>query len=122
MKRIVLVGSALLALALFSSASQAAIQRVIVVESSNLPAYLQEIKTVQSQFKAAGIAVSIHAWRGQFAGSEAGELVITVEVADLATYAKLSALQTTDKGIAATMARIARLRKIKSDSIYEGLL
>ena len=121
MKRLILISWALVGLALFSAAAQATVQRVIVVETKDLPAYLREIKTIQSQFKAAGVTVAIRAWRATYAGTATGETVVTIEVADLATLAKLEQLEATHADLAATLGRIQKLRKITSDSLYEGL-
>jgi hypothetical protein len=122
MRRIIISCCAILGLALLSGmASAASIQRVIIIQSTNLTAYLKEIDTLRSQFKKAGVAVTLRVWRARFAAAEAGTVVVTVEVADLVTLAKLDTLQASDPEISATMERIAKVRKIASDSLYEGL-
>jgi hypothetical protein len=122
MRRIIISCCAILGLALLSGmASAASIQRVIIIQSTNLTAYLKEIDTLRSQFKKAGVAVTLRVWRARFAAAEAGTVVVTVEVADLVTLAKLDTLQASDPEISATMERIAKVRKIASDSRYEGL-
>jgi hypothetical protein len=122
MRRAIISCCAILGLALLSGiASASSIQRVIIVQSSNLTAYVNEIDTLRSQFKKAGIAVTLRVWRARFAAAETGTIVVTIEVADLTTLAKVDALQESDPGIAATMGRIAKVRKIVSDSLYEGL-
>jgi hypothetical protein len=122
MRKLIICCSAILGLALLSgTASAASIQRVIIVQPTDLTAYLHEIDTLRSQYKKAGVTMTLRAWRARFAAAEAGTVVVTVEMADLATLAKLDALQTSNADIAATMGRIAKLRKIVSDSLYEGL-
>jgi hypothetical protein len=122
MKRAIISCCAILGLALLSAAASAAsIERVIIIQPTNITAYLKEIDTLRSQYKKAGIAVTLRVWRARFAAAETGTVVVTVEVADLETLAKMETLQTSDPGISATMERIGRIRKITSDSLYEGL-
>lgn len=122
MRRIIVHAVAVLGLALAChSASAAGLLRVIVVQASDLHAYLHEIDTLRGQFKKAGVAVTIRAFRARFAGSEAGAVVVSVEMADLATLAKVDNLQNSNADIVATMERIAKNRKIVSDSLYEEL-
>ena len=122
MRRLIISCCAILGLALLSgTASAGSIQRVIVVQPTDLTAYLHEVETLRSQFKKAGAAVTLRVWRARFAAAEAGTIVVTVEMADLATLAKVDTLQSSNPDIAATMGRIAKLRKIVSDSLYDGL-
>jgi len=101
------------------SASAATIARVIGVQVTDIKAYAHEVDVLQGQFKKAGVAVTIHIWRARFAGSEAGTLIVAIEMPDLATLAKVDELQKSNPEIAATMQRIGPLRKIVSDSLYE---
>jgi hypothetical protein len=54
-----------------------------------------------------------------FVGSDAGAIVVSVEMPDLSTLAKVDELQRSNPEIAAVIAKIAGLRKIMSDSLYE---
>jgi hypothetical protein len=101
------------------SASAATIARVIGVQVTDIKAYAHEVDVLQGQFKKAGVAVTIHIWRARFAGSEAGTLIVAIEMPDLATLAKVDELQKSNPEIAATMQRIGPLRKIVSDSLYD---
>ena len=101
------------------SASAAMITRVIGVQVTDLKAYAHEADVLQGQLKKAGAAVTIRIWRARFAGSDAGALIVAVEMPDLATLAKVDELQKSNAEIAATMQRIGALRKIVSDSLYE---
>jgi hypothetical protein len=120
-KRAVLCCCAIVGLTVFGAAHAASIQRVIIVQPTDLNAYLHEIDTLRSQFKKAGVAVTLRVWRARFAAAETGTVVVTVEMADLATLARVDALQASSADISATMGRIGKLRKIVSDSLYEGL-
>ena len=121
MRKIILCMSAVIGIALWSGSAGAATMRVIVVQSTDLKAYLHEVATLRAQFKKIGLPVTLRAWRARFAGSEAGAIVVSVEVPDLATLAKVDDAQKGNSEIAATMQRIEGLRKIASDSIYEEL-
>ena len=113
---------AALVLALGAHAAAAAgLQRVIIVQPTDVAAYLKEIDTLRGLFKKAGVTVTLKVWRARFAAAEAGTIVVTEEVADLATLARLDDLQKSNPDIAATMGRIGKIRKITSDSLYEGL-
>ena len=101
------------------STSAAPITRVIGVQVTDLKAYAHEADVLQGQLKKAGAAVTIRIWRARFAGSDAGALIVAVEMPDLATLAKVDELQKSNAEIAATMQRIGALRKIVSDSLYE---
>lgn len=118
----ILCAWAVLGVALLGATAVAApIDRIIVVQATDLPAYLKEIETLRGQFKKAGVNVSLRVFRAMFAGPEAGTIVVAVEMADLATLAKINELQKSNPDISATMGRIGKLRKIASDSLYEEL-
>lgn len=123
MRRIILCVSALFAFALGAGNALAAspIMRVIVVQSTDLKGYTHELDTLRSQFKKAGVQVTLRAWQARFAGPDAGSIVVTVELPDLAALVKVDELQKSNAEISATMQRIGALRKILSDSLYEEL-
>jgi len=123
MRKIIICISAVFAFALGSGSTLAAssIMRVIVIQTADLKGYIHEIETLRSQFKKAAIPVTVRAWNARFAGPDAGSIVVTVEMPDLATLAKVDEAQKTNAEISATMQRIGALRKILSDSLYEEL-
>jgi ribosomal protein L11 len=123
MRKMIVCISAVIGLALGSGSALAAssIQRVIVVQTTDLKAYIKEVDTLRAEFKKAGVPVTLRAWRARFAGAEAGAVVVSVEMADLATLAKVDDAQKNNAEISATMQRIGALRKIVSDSLYEEL-
>jgi len=119
--RLIIGTCATLALMLGMSTANAAIQRVIIVQPSDLSSYLKEIDTLRGLFKKAGVTVTLRVWRATHAGNETGTIAVTEEVADMATLAKVEGLTVSNPDVAATMARIGKIRKIVSDSLYEGL-
>jgi hypothetical protein len=61
-------------------------------------------------------------WRATYAGPDTGTLIVTVEVPDLATLAKIEdAVTKPGSAVGATMKRIEAIRKITSDSLYEEI-
>ena len=74
-----------------------------------------------SEFKEPSWPVSLRVARVRFAGSDAGAIVVSVEMPDLSTLAKVDELQRSNPEIAAVIATIGGLRKIMSDSLYEEI-
>jgi hypothetical protein len=123
MRKIIVCISAVIGFAFGSGSALAAppILRVIVVQTSDLKTYVHEVDVLQAQYKKSGMPVTIRAWRARFAGADAGTIVVSVEMPDLATLAKVDEAQKSNAEIAATMQRIGGLRKIVSDSLYDEL-
>jgi hypothetical protein len=101
------------------TAAAGSIARIIVVETADLPGYLHEVDSLRAQFKKLLPTVSLRVFRARFAGTDSGAVVVAVEMPDLATLAKLDELQKSNAEVAATMARIGKMRKIVSDSLYD---
>ena len=122
MRKIIISSCAALGLAFISAAASAGgISRIIIVQPTDLPAYLHELDTLRGEFKKVGVSITLRVWRARFAAAETGTIVVTEEVADLPTLAKVEDLMKSNTDIAATMQRIAKIRKITSDSLYEAL-
>jgi len=58
--------------------------RVIVVQTADVPGYVHEVETLQALLKKAGVAATLRVWRATFAGVDAGSIVVSVEVPNLA--------------------------------------
>jgi hypothetical protein len=96
--------------------------RVIAVQTSDIKTYRHEVETLQGQFKKEGLPVTLRVWRATYAGPDTGTIIVTVEVPDLATLAKVEdAVMMQNSPLGATMKRIEAIRKITSDSLYEEL-
>lgn len=96
--------------------------RVIAVQTSDIKTYRHEVETLQSEFKKEGLPVTLRVWRATYAGPDTGTIIVTVEVPDLATLAKVEdAVTKPNSPLGATMKRIEAIRKITSDSLYEEL-
>jgi hypothetical protein len=96
--------------------------RVIAVQTPDIKTYRHEVETLQGEFKKEGLPVTLRVWRATYAGPDAGTIIVTVEVPDLATLAKIEdAVLKPNSPLSATMKRIEAIRKITSDSLYEEL-
>jgi hypothetical protein len=96
--------------------------QVIAVQTSDIKTYRHEVETLQDQFKKEGLPVTLRVWRATYAGPDTGTIIVTVEVPDLATLAKVDdAVMKPNSPLGATMKRIEAIRKITSDSLYEEL-
>ena len=115
---------AIMGLALGSAAAlpASATLRVIAVQTLDIKAYRHEVETLQDEFKKEGLPVTLRVWRATYAGPDTGTIIVTLEVPDLATLAKVQdAVMKPNSALGATMKRIEAIRKITSDSLYEEL-
>jgi hypothetical protein len=96
--------------------------RVIAVQTPDIKTYRHEVETLQGEFKKEGLPVTLRVWRATYAGPDTGTIIVTVEVPDLATLAKIEdAVMKPNSPLSAIMKRIEAIRKITSDSLYEEL-
>jgi len=122
--KVILSALAVVGLALGSAAALSAptTLRVIAVQTPDVKSYRHEVETLQGEFKKEGLPVTLRVWRATYAGPDTGTIIVTVEVPDLATLAKVEdALMKPNSALGATMKRIDAIRKITSDSLYEEL-
>src|SRR5437899_2307293 len=61
--------------------------RVVTVNTNNLPAYLAELDKGRAMLKRLGVSVQLRVWRAQYAGPEAGTLIVTQEYPSWAAFA-----------------------------------
>ena len=124
MGKLILSTFAVIGLALVSAVALPASTtlRVIAVQTPDIKAYRHEVETLQGEFKKEGLPVTLRVWRATYAGPDTGTIIVTVEVPDLATLAKIEdAVLKPNSPLSATMKRIEAIRKITSDSLYEEL-
>jgi glycine cleavage system H lipoate-binding protein len=102
-------------------AQKATVQRVVVVKTDNVDAYVQMIAKAAAIEKKLGIVIPTKVWQATFAGPNAGMVVATLEFPDMNTladdYTKLNA----DPDYQAWIVDLNKIRTIASDSIYKEL-
>lgn len=125
MRRTILSAAAAGILGLIASFSafgaDAAVLRVIVVQTADVPAYVHEVEALQTLLRKAGQTVTLRVWRATFAGPDAGAIVVSVEVPNLAAIAKIDDTMRTNPEVSAEMKKINGMRKIVSDGLYDLL-
>jgi hypothetical protein len=122
--KLILSVLAVMGLALASAAALPAstVLRVIAIQTPDIKTYRHEVETLQSEFKKEGLPVTLRVWRATYAGPDTGTIIVTVEVPDIGTLAKIEeAVAKPNSALGATMKRIEAIRKIASDSLYEEL-
>jgi hypothetical protein len=122
--KLILSVLAVMGLALASTAALPAstVLRVIAIQTPDIKTYRHEVETLQGEFKKEGLPVTLRVWRATYAGPDTGTIIVTVEVPDLGTLAKIEeAVMKPNSALGATMKRIEAIRKIASDSLYEEL-
>ena len=103
--------------------SASTVLRVIAVQTPDIKTYRHEVETLQGEFKKEGLPVTLRVWRATYAGPDTGTIIVTVEVPDIGTLAKIEeAVMKPNSALGATMKRIEAIRKIASDSLYEELV
>ena len=95
--------------------------RVLVVQPSDLKAYLHELDIAQGIIKKAGMSTRLRAWQAQFAGPEAGTVIVSLEFANLGELARYYEMTRNNAELAAELVKLAALRKVVSDSLYQEL-
>jgi hypothetical protein len=118
---IALVGVLGLTASLSARAAEPPVLRVVVVQTSDVPAYVREIEALKALYKKQGQAITIDAYQATYAGTSAGSVVVAVQVANMAALAKMNEIARTQPDIVAEMKKIGAMRKVVSDSVYEKL-
>lgn len=102
-------------------AADPSVLRVIVVQTADVPGYVHEVESLQAIYKKAGLQSTLRVWRATYAGADAGAIIVSIEVPNLATLAKMNDTARTNPEAATEMKKISAMRKILSDSLYESL-
>ena len=93
----------------------------MAVKAPDTSAYVKEIDRGRGLMKKAGSPAVIRVWRAQYAGTEAGTVVASIEYPDLMALAKDNERMGTDPDLRAWLAGLDKLRTIVSDSVYNEL-
>ncbi len=113
--------AATLGLFAVASGAQATVARVVVVETSDLAAYQGELAKIRAVLTRLGSKGTMRVWRSRFAGPDAGMIVVAIEYPDMATLAADDATTQADAEYTTLIKGLDRIRKIRSDSLYEEM-
>jgi hypothetical protein len=102
-------------------AADTPVQRVIVVQTDDVEGYLKELENARAITKRLQGSGVIRAWRARFAGLDAGAIVVSIEYPSLMAMARDDGKAQADPEERAFLARLAKMRKIVSDSLYDEL-
>jgi hypothetical protein len=102
-------------------AAEPAVMRVLVVQPTDLKTYVHELGLAQGLLNKAGMNVRVRVWQAQFAGEHAGTIAVSLEFANLAEMARYYELGHSNPEMAAELAKIAVLRKVVSESLYQDV-
>jgi len=119
--RLIVVLALVAVLNVIGSAAAAEVLRVVVVKAQDTAGYVKEIDRGRGLFKKAGSPAVLRVWRAQYAGTDTGAVVVSVEYPDLLALAKDNALMGTDPELRAWLAGLDKYRTIVSDSVYSEL-
>jgi len=106
---------------LFAGAANATALRVVVVEVSDVAAYVKALETGKALLKKKGSPAQLRSWLARYAGSDAGSVIVSVEYPNIEALAKDETLMSSDADMIAWLASLGKLRKVVSDSIYQEL-
>jgi len=118
---ILLSAAALFLMAGAVQAAEPVALRILVVQAPDLKAYVHELGVAQGIIKKTGVSAMVRVWRAQFAGPDAGTVVVSLEFANLAALAKYYEAARSNAELGAELAKIATMRKVVSDSLYEEM-
>jgi hypothetical protein len=118
---LLLVSALLVPVSATLSAAERVALRVVVVKTDNPDAYVKEIEKGKALLKRIGSGVQLRVWRAQFAGENAGAIVVAAEYPNLAALAKDYAAVSADAEYQAWLKGLDKIRTIVSDSLYEEL-
>jgi hypothetical protein len=116
-----LAAVAALSLCAFSVPADAAVLRVVVVETNDISAYMARLAQLRTVMKRLGSPVNMRVWRARYAGPNAGSIVVANEYVDWAAFAADQSVLDNDPEYTALIKGLGSIRKIVSDSLYEEL-
>ncbi len=120
------ISLSLVALALLFGASTPAIAadtvlRVVVIETDDVDGYVKQVEQGKAILKKAGSPGILRIWRADFAGSDTGSIVISVEYENIQAFAAESAKLADNAEFQTWLKGLDKIRKIVSDSLYSEL-
>ena len=97
------------------------VMRVIVVQARDVAAYVREIDAVRALWKKHNVPATLTVYRASYAGTDTGAVVVEARFPSMVALATGMDAARSDPEIAAEMLKVAALREVISDSIYDEL-
>jgi len=108
----------LCALSTAAFAQKGPVSRVLTVKTDNLAGYLQQLDKGKQMMKSMGLQGQLRVWRAQFAGPEAGTVVVVLEYPSLAALASDYSKMGANTDFQNWVKDLDKVRTIVSDSLY----
>ena len=121
MKKFMLAVAVTMGLLTLAANAEATVLRVVVVETNDAPAYMSTIAKIRAAVTRLGSKSTIRVWRARYAGPDAGTIVVSIESADMATFAADEMKFQQDAEYQSLIKSLDPIRKIVSDSLYEEM-
>jgi len=121
MKKFMLALAVTMGLLTLAANAEATVLRVVVVETNDPAAYMSTIAKIRAAVTRLGSKSTIRVWRARYAGPDAGTIVVSVESADMATFAADEMKFQQDAEYQSLLKSLNPIRKIVSDSLYEEM-
>ena len=120
------ISLSLAALALLFVASTPAIAadtvlRVVVIETDDVDGYVKQVEQGKAILKKAGSPGILRIWRADFAGSDTGSIVVSIEYENIQAFAAESAKLADNAEFQTWLKGLDKIRKVVSDSLYSEL-
>jgi len=115
---LVVVVGMMLGMSQGAHAQKTTVLRVVRIQTDDVAAYLQGLERGKSLMKKMGLTNNIRVWRAQFAGPDAGSVVVAIEYPDMASFAAAEAKTSADLDYQEWLKSMLKVRKVVSDSIY----
>ena len=96
--------------------------RVVAVDTNDVDAYVAELRKGKRMMMKIAPKMVMRAWRGTFAGDDAGAVIVTLEYpGSLSKFASAWEKTLADKKMAAWLDGLSGLRRLVSDSLYQEM-
>ena len=99
-------------------AQKTTVLRVVRIQTDDVATYLKGLEQGKSIMKKLGLTQNLRVWRAQFAGPDAGSVVVAIEYPDMASFAAAEAKTSADPDYQEWLKGMLKVRKVVSDSIY----
>jgi len=120
-KQLAVVVASVFVLMLVAGVAQATVLQVVAVKTSDAAAYTREIMKMKAVMERLGSNSKLRIWQARYAGTDSGTVFVSIEYADLETFARDNAKASADPEFQKLQAGLAGLRTMISNSIFEEL-